>query len=258
MHGWRRPILGFLTLPEFLTDTERSFDSIDRMPWHNGQMYNWYDNRTLEAVKPRFVSAVDNGNLVCALWTVKQGCLGAIHEPIFRPETLQGLRDHLDTIEEIFKVEGQEESLLAGVREMKQKVGSLTDSPATWLEGLTGCERVIVALAKKLASDPIETEAQWWVYELRLRISHLESLVYDFAPWLQPQFAKCTAEPGMLEMVQSEKLTLESLPKVCHTLDQKMWRMLEKKGGEHRIALGASTAEVRGWKDEQHREEHDD
>jgi len=231
--------LGFLTLPEFLTDTERSFDSIDRMPRHNGQMYNWYDNRTLEAVKPRFVSAVDNGNLVCALWTVKQGCLGAIHEPIFRPETLQGLRDHLDTIEEIFKAEGQEESLLAGVREMKQKVGSLTDSPATWLEGLTGCERVIVALAKKLASDPIETEAQWWVYELRLRISHLESLVYDFAPWLQPQFAKCTAEPGMLEMVQSEKLTLESLPKVCHTLDQKMWRMLEEGGAniESRSAL---------------------
>ena len=86
-------------------------------------MYNWYDNRTLEAVKPRFVSAVDNGNLVCALWTVKQGCLGAIREPIFRPETLQGLRDHLDTIEEIFKSENQEESLLAGVREMKQKVG---------------------------------------------------------------------------------------------------------------------------------------
>ena len=41
-------------------------------------MYNWYDNFTLEAVKPRFISAVDNGNLVCALWTVKQGCLGAI------------------------------------------------------------------------------------------------------------------------------------------------------------------------------------
>ena len=117
--------LGFLTLPEFLTDTERSFDSIDKMPRHEGQMYNWYDNRTLEAVKPRFISAVDNGNLVCALWTVKQGCLGAIREPLFRPETLQGLRDHLDTIEEIFKSENQEESLLAGVREMKQKIGAL-------------------------------------------------------------------------------------------------------------------------------------
>jgi cyclic beta-1,2-glucan glucanotransferase len=54
--------LGFLTMPEFVTDTERTLDSVDRMPKHNGQMYNWYDNVTLEACKPRFVSAVDNGN----------------------------------------------------------------------------------------------------------------------------------------------------------------------------------------------------
>jgi cyclic beta-1,2-glucan synthetase len=231
--------LGFLTVPEFVTDTERTFDSIDRMPKMNGQMYNWYDNFTLEACKPRFVSAVDNGNLVCALWTVKQGCLGAINEPIFRPEILQGVRDHLDTIEEVFSTEGQDDSLLAAVREMKQRIGSLGSSPATWLEGLTGCERVIVALAKKLSSDAIESEARWWVYELRLRISHLESLVYDFAPWLQPQFAKCCADPAILEITQPEKLTLETLPKICHTLDQKIWRVLEEGGSnvESRSAL---------------------
>ncbi len=231
--------LGFLTLPEFLTDTERTFDSIDKMPKRNGQMYNWYDNFTLEAVKPRFVSAVDNGNLVCALWTVKQGCLGALNEPIFRPEIVQGVRDHLDTIDEIFTSEGQDDSLLAAVREMKQRVASLAGSPTTWLEGLTGCERVIVALAKKLSSDAIESEAKWWVYELRLRISHLESLVYDFAPWLQPQFAKCCADPTILQITQPEKLTLEALPKVCHTLDQKIWRMLEEGGSnvEARSAL---------------------
>ena len=231
--------LGFLTVPEFVTDTERTFDSIDRMPKLNGQMYNWYDNFTLEAVKPRFISAVDNGNLVCALWTVKQGCLGAVREPIFRAEILQGVRDHLDTIEELFRAEGQDDSLLAAVREMKQRIGSLGTSPATWLDGLTGCERVIVALAKKLSSDAIESEARWWVYELRLRISHLESLVYDFAPWLQPQFAKCCADPAISEITQPEKLTLEALPKICHTLDQKIWRVLEEGGSniESRSAL---------------------
>ena len=82
--------------------------------------------------------------------------------------------------------------------------------------------------------------------------------MYDFAPWLQPQFAKCTAEPGMLELVQSEKLTLETLPKICHTLDQKMWRMLEEGGSniESRSALQLLRSAV--GTDEQHREEHDD
>jgi cyclic beta-1,2-glucan synthetase len=231
--------LGFLTVPEFVTDTERTLDSVDRMPKHNGQMYNWYDNFTLDAVKPRFISAVDNGNLVCALWTVKQGCLGAINEPIFRPEILQGVRDHLETIEELFTAEGQDEGLLAAVREMKQRVRSIGGSPTTWLEGLTGCERVIVALAKKLSSDAIQSEARWWVYELRLRISHLESLVYDFAPWLQPQFAKCCADPAVLQITPPERLTFGALPKICHAIDQKIWRMLEEGGSniESRSAL---------------------
>jgi cyclic beta-1,2-glucan synthetase len=74
---------------------------------------------------------------------------------------------------------------------------------------------------------------------LRLRISHLESLVYDFAPWLQPQFAKCCSDPAILQIIQPEKLTLEALPKICHTLDQKIWRVLEEGGSniESRSAL---------------------
>ena len=250
--------LGFLTLPEFLTDTERSFDSIDKMPRHEGQMYNWYDNRTLDAVKPRFISAVDNGNLVCALWTVKQGCLGAIREPLFRPETLQGLRDHLDTIEEIFKSENQEESLLAGVREMKQKIGTLSDSPATWIDALAGCERVTVALAKKLSTEPIETEAQWWVYELRLRISHLESLVYDFAPWLQPQFAKCTAEPGVLGTGAGREADARSSAEDLPHARSEIVADVRRRRLERRIALGVAVAALGSWPHEQHREEHDD
>jgi len=48
------------------------------MPKQDGQMYNWYDTRTLEPVRPRFISSVDNGNLICSLWTLKQGCLEAV------------------------------------------------------------------------------------------------------------------------------------------------------------------------------------
>jgi cyclic beta-1,2-glucan synthetase len=63
--------------------------------------------------------------------------------------------------------------------------------------------------------------------------------VYDFAPWLQPQFAKVCGDPAILQIIQPEKLTLEALPKICHTLDQKIWRVLEEGGSniESRSAL---------------------
>jgi cyclic beta-1,2-glucan synthetase len=220
--------LGFLTMPEFVADTERTFDSIDRMPRLNGQMYNWYDTQTLEAVKPRFISAVDNGNLICSLWTIKQGCLGAVSEPIFRSEIWQGVRDHLDTIDELLEAEGWDGALIAGVRDLKQKAKSLGESPAASSEVLLSIEQDVIALDKKLAASARTSEAAWWAHELCLRITHIENLFYDFAPWLLPQFAKCALDPALQQVFKSQRFTLESLPNLCSALDQKILRMLEE------------------------------
>jgi cyclic beta-1,2-glucan synthetase len=218
--------LGFFTVPEFLTDTERTFDSIDRLPrFENGQMYNWYDTHTLEACKPRFISAVDNGNLVCALWTIKQGCLGAVNEPIFRPELWRSLCDHFDTIEDILKAENADSAVLDLVQDLQARASSLGESPAAWSQALMSFDRDVVALEKKLASETSTTEAVWWAHELRLRIVNLESLLYDFAPWLQPQFSRFGPDLGG----RLQKLTLESLPKLCNALDRKICRMLEER-----------------------------
>jgi cyclic beta-1,2-glucan synthetase len=228
--------LGFSTVPEFLTDTERTFDSIDRLPrFENGQMFNWYDNRTLEACKPRFISAVDNGNLVCALWTIKQGCLGAVNEPIFRPELWRGLCDHLDTIEDVLKAENADASLVEIVQDLQLRAKALGETPAAWSQVLMGFERDVVALEKRLSSEGIKSEAVWWTHELRLRIVNLESLLYDFAPWLQPQFAKFGPDLGG----RLQKLSLESLPRLCNALDRKICRMLEERDAtvETRSAL---------------------
>jgi cyclic beta-1,2-glucan synthetase len=224
--------LGFFTVPEFVADTERTFDSIDRMPRFNGQMYNWYDNHTLEAVKPRFISAVDNGNLVCSLWTIKQACLGAVSEPIFRPELWQGVRDHLDTIEELLKAENANTAFISVVEDLRVRAKSLGESPAAWAEALLGFERDAVALERNLSAEAAPNEALWWTHELCLRIVNLESLLYDFAPWLQPQFAKCRPELA----TRLQKLTLESLPRLCNALDLKISRMLQE---------GDSTIEIR-------------
>jgi cyclic beta-1,2-glucan synthetase len=225
--------LGFLTVPEFVADTERTFDSVDRMPrFSNGQMYNWYETRTLEPSKPRFVSAVDNGNLVCALWTIKQGCLGALNEPFFGNGLWRGVQDHLDIIEDVLTAENADSSFIDIVRDLKARADGMGDSPVAWSEALIGFDHDIVALEKKLSAGPAPSEAQWWAHELRLRIVNLQSLLYDFAPWLQPQFAKSC--PNMA--IPPSKLTLESLPKLCNALDQKISRML---------AEGDSTVEVR-------------
>ncbi len=78
--------LGFASLKEFIRDTERTLSAAERMPKFRGHLYNWYSTRTLKPVEPLFISTVDNGNLLCCLWTLKQGCLDALQrQPLFRP-----------------------------------------------------------------------------------------------------------------------------------------------------------------------------
>ena len=224
--------LGFFTLPEFLSDTEKTFDTIHRLPKLNGQMFNWYDTQTLEPVKPRFVSSVDNGNLVCCLWTIKQGCLGATKDRIFRPEQWRGVTDYLDTIEELLRAERLAHPQLSAVKELKQTAKALGTSLTNWAEALPSLERDVVALDKKLSEDPRSSEAAWWAHELCLRVTHLQSLIYDFAPWLAPQFAKHCQDRGIQNIIHSERLTLESLPRICAALDQKLGRILEHEESE--------------------------
>jgi cyclic beta-1,2-glucan synthetase len=240
--------LGFLTLPEFAAETEKTFESVERMPKLNGHLYNWYDTRTLEAVKPRFISSVDNGNLVCCLWTLKQGCLSAVNEPIFPAQLWRGVTDHVDTLEELLRVKKWDERLVL-VRQLKQRVKDLRVSPADWAEALPPIERDVVALEKKLSESG--SEIAWWAHELCLRITHLQSLFYDFAPWMAPQFAKYIGTRDVQNIIHSERLTLESLPRLCAALDRKVAVMLEggESGGEMQAALRMLRSAVARTKD---------
>jgi cyclic beta-1,2-glucan synthetase len=227
--------MGFLTFPEFVADTEKTFESVDRMPKLNGQLYNWYDTCTLEPVKPRFISSVDNGNLICCLWTLKQGCLGAVSEPIFSAHMWRGVTDHLDTLEELLRPERWDERLSL-VQVLKKRAKALGTSPAKWAEALPAIERDVVALDKKLSESG--SELAWWGHELCLRITHLQSLFYDFAPWLMPQFAKYTDARETQNIIHSERLTLQSLPRICAALDQKLAGTLDEEGSGSEMQSG--------------------
>ena len=66
---------GYLTVPEFVEQTSSHLDTVARLPKERGHLYNWYDTRTLEPDRPRFISTVDSGNLAASLIALKGGCL---------------------------------------------------------------------------------------------------------------------------------------------------------------------------------------
>ena len=93
--------LGYLTVEEFIAGTENTVSTVRRLAKSHGHLDNWYDTRTLEPVGDPFLSTVDNGNLVCCLWTLKQACLEEWKRPLFRQELWMGIRDHAQLIQQI-------------------------------------------------------------------------------------------------------------------------------------------------------------
>jgi hypothetical protein len=73
--------LGFITLSDAVLTIEQTIKSIKKMEMLNGHLLNWYNTKTLEALRPMFVSTVDSGNMaVCMITAAK--LLGYEHKRI--------------------------------------------------------------------------------------------------------------------------------------------------------------------------------
>jgi len=195
--------LGYLTPAELAEQTEWTFESIDRMPKFKGQLYNWYSTHTLEPDHPLFVSTVDNGNLLCSLWTLKEGCHEIISRPLYRPEAWQAIVDHVDLLAELIADEPESQEIAAAVHDLRQRVQSLADTATEEFETFATLEVDMAIFLEKLAERSAGEEVRWWTAELQTRVKHLVSMAADFAPWLRPEYA-----------VVRERLEPASLPGV--------------------------------------------
>ncbi len=64
--------LKFISLDECLIKLTRVFNTIEKLEKWNGHLYNWYNIKTLEPLRPRFVSTVDSGNFVSCLYVARE------------------------------------------------------------------------------------------------------------------------------------------------------------------------------------------
>lgn len=65
--------LSFISSETLCEMLERTLESIEKLPRWHGNLLNWYDTQTLEALSPRYVSTVDSGNFLCCLTALSEG-----------------------------------------------------------------------------------------------------------------------------------------------------------------------------------------
>ncbi|GHV01028.1 hypothetical protein FACS1894211_09890 [Clostridia bacterium] len=69
--------MGFLGQEEFLELTENVLKTVRALKKYKGNLYNWYDTRTSDVLRPAYVSSVDSGNFLAALVAVRGAIVNA-------------------------------------------------------------------------------------------------------------------------------------------------------------------------------------
>ncbi len=85
--------LGYIGTFEMIERISKTLSTVEKVEKWNGHLYNWYDTRTLRPLKPRYVSTVDSGNLVCYLIALVQGLHEYLKKPLVDIKFAQGIKD---------------------------------------------------------------------------------------------------------------------------------------------------------------------
>lgn len=87
---------GFISTLELVRRLDATLDSVEKMRRWKGHLFNWYDTRDLELLRPWFVSTVDSGNFVTMLVVLARGLREYLDRPVIDAGAFQGLMDTLE------------------------------------------------------------------------------------------------------------------------------------------------------------------
>ncbi len=65
---------GWITTTELIKRLQATLATVERLPKHDGHLFNWYQTETLDVLLPAYVSTVDSGNLAGHLLAVAGSC----------------------------------------------------------------------------------------------------------------------------------------------------------------------------------------
>jgi len=168
---------GYFTVPEMLDLTQKTLETLLRMPKHRGHLMNWYKTNTLEPAPPFFLSSVDNGNLVASLWTLRQGILDRLQQPLLPKTLAEGLLDHLKVLGELRGFSKRElrraEEELRG-EDWFSAVASFPGEPP---------------VEEKAENSQESADLEWFRGQTKARVESIHDVAKMYMPWKLAEFA---------------------------------------------------------------------
>ncbi len=200
--------LGYLSTGQLLDRTTHMLESMEQLERHRGHFLNWYDTITRKALRPRYVSTVDSGNLVGHVRVLRCGLLELPATPVLPTQALEGLRDTLGVLTDQV---GPKDALKWVEGLLVDRADSLS-AKAAWLKELG------IASTRLAASFDSEThpEAAWWANAFERQVRSLLADLTEMAPWLAEGAESMDVEARRLVPGVDRARSLQELGDLAH------------------------------------------
>ena len=216
---------GYLTVNQVVEKLTGTMATIGRLERYEGHLLNWYDIQTLVPLEPRYVSTVDSGNLLGALWALEQGLDELLHAPLLAGKTFTGLAD----TGEILKRTATSEGIPDLYRQTLDHLLTEWHAPPSGSAALLRLQRrmqvdvdSVVAAAVPVQSPPVpDGETAPWASELEQQVAAWAANSDRYLTWIEILAEKTDEElvqlgPAVQLTIRQELLQAPSLAALAH------------------------------------------
>jgi len=178
---------GYLTINQVVERLTGTMESIGRLERFQGHLLNWYDIRTLVSLEPRYVSTVDSGNLLGALWTLEQGLDELVHTPVLDGKAFAGLCDTGEILKQVAGLERRSGFDLHILNELSAEWESPPDN-------VVGELRLLRKMENSLRVPLVPEGAASWAGEMEAQIASWVTISNRYLAWIEILAEKTEAE----------------------------------------------------------------
>ena len=205
---------GYLTVNQVVEKLTGSMATIDRLEQYEGHLLNWYDIETLVPLEPRYVSTVDSGNLLGALWALEQGLDELLHAPLLNGKAFAGLADTGEILKQAATLEG---TAALYHHELDQLLAEWHAPPS----GIVDLLRLQRRMQIKVGSVCAAAEAAPWAAELEQQVAAWVRNSDSYLTWIEILAEKTGEElaqlgPAALLAIRQDLSQAPSLSALAH------------------------------------------
>ena len=210
---------GYVSDAAVVDRLEKTMLTLSKLEKYEGHLLNWYDISNLHPLEPRYVSSVDSGNLLAAMWALENGLKEMPERPVFDSSFFSGFVDCGSILQSLAREEGLNSEALI---ELDQRLAIWRQPPENLLSQILQVMDDAAVMpdvldAVSLSSGEI-SDVGCWCDALASQISSTMTTINTYLGWIV--FLLKVREADLSQPVKSFHNLLEQELQVLPTLSE--------------------------------------